>query len=317
MKQEVLGIMLSLIIVMVPESQEVITKLDFNNSYGNPKDDPIMFFQYARRGDELLMLRYSKQDFERFRLGNIEYRSDGYGYKRLFGKEYIVVPGPHDTIFVNTEGNDFSMYRPDVKTWESTEIEKITATSYLKETSSSGKVVEHRPENMMYVISYGYMGELALYYHLGMPWVEGERGSGIGTEITIQFNDQLPRDHVLILNGYVDFGKRHLYKANNRVKMFRVKSVDDGMPFVFTWNLEDAVKIQEIKFPRLTKKVKLEILEVYKGNRWDDTCIRGVLLKDINWTGEKVWEHGNTNFLNYIKRTEEELDDNLRKFKRY
>jgi len=277
-----------------------------------------MSITYARRGNQLIVLRDSLQDYELFRLIDIEYRQDGYGYKRLFGKDYIIVAGPHDSIFINTEGDDFSMYLPGVRTYKSTVFEKITSNSYLKETSPSGRVEEYKPENMMYVMDYGPLGDPSLFYHLGLPWVEGDTGSGIGVEITIHFWDQRPRDHVLILNGYVDFGKRHLYKANNRVKLFKIKSDDDGIPFGFTWNLEDVVKIQEIKFPRRTKRVKLEIVEVYKGSRWDDTCIRGFLLKDINWEPEhflqRKWPQ---RFLDYIKQADENLDEDLKIYKRY
>lgn len=106
------------------------------------------------------------------------------------------------------------------------------------------------------------------------PWVEGVDGSGIGEWLEVLFDE--PRDEIIILNGYVDFKKPNLYKDNNRVKKFKVIPTDGGEHFEKIIALEDIVKFQGFDLPRECKSVKLEILEVFKGNKWDDTAITGI-----------------------------------------
>ena len=50
--------------------------------------------------------------------------------------------------------------------------------------------------------------------------------------------------------------------------------------------LEDTPNFQTFWLPRLTKKFKLTILEVYNGTRYDDTCISG-LFSDFSIEREK------------------------------
>ena len=38
-------------------------------------------------------------------------------------------------------------------------------------------------------------------------------------------------------------------------------------------NLDDAVYVQCIKLKKPTKNIILYIKEVYKGDKWDDTCV--------------------------------------------
>lgn len=106
------------------------------------------------------------------------------------------------------------------------------------------------------------------------PWVEGAKDSGLGEWLEVTY--EKPTDNIVILNGYVDFKKVNLYKDNNRVKTFKITSVDTGEPFEILIELEDVVKFQYFKLPRKAEKVKLEVVSVYKGRKWDDTAVTGI-----------------------------------------
>jgi hypothetical protein len=112
-----------------------------------------------------------------------------------------------------------------------------------------------------------------------IPWVEGVKGSGINEwiELTLYPGDN-PVDALLISNGYVDFTRPQLYRANNRVKVLQIEVLNTDI--VFSVTLNDTYQFQEIRMPkRVTKatKIRLTIKEVYKGEKWDDTCINLVV----------------------------------------
>jgi hypothetical protein len=41
-------------------------------------------------------------------------------------------------------------------------------------------------------------------------------------------------------------------------------------------DVEDTPQLQYFKFDRSTSNIQVEILDVYKGDRWDDTCINNI-----------------------------------------
>ncbi len=86
-----------------------------------------------------------------------------------------------------------------------------------------------------------------------------------------------PSDHVMILNGAVDFARLNLYKDNNRLKRVLVRA-DDGS-FAFEHVFDDVVAFHKIPFPAEARGVTITILEVYPGRRWDDTCVTAIYLK--------------------------------------
>ena len=85
------------------------------------------------------------------------------------------------------------------------------------------------------------------------------------------------------MNGYVDFFRTDLYKKNNRVKKIQIESMDSEEKYNFDYILEDTPNFQEIQLPRYTKKIKITILDVYKGTDYDDTCISGIMTAGMNY----------------------------------
>lgn len=161
-------------------------------------------------------------------------------------------------------------FRPGV--WEDG-IESIVAWSTLTETVK-GEIVEYGVDRLRYPF-YSFIDAELCFNNAMLFWAEGEPGSGIGGTIHVAFNRS--SDHVMILNGAVDFARLNLYKDNNRAKRVLVRA-DDGS-FAFEHVFEDVVAFHKIPFPSEARGVTITILEVYRGRRWDDTCITAIYLK--------------------------------------
>lgn len=101
-------------------------------------------------------------------------------------------------------------------------------------------------------------------------WTEGVEGDGQGETIKVTFENQVKINTLNIVNGY---GKRSdLYSKNNRVKKITL-IFDDGSEEIL--ELKDNFNInQVITFTeRKTKTVTVRIDEVYKGTKYEDTCL--------------------------------------------
>ena len=124
-------------------------------------------------------------------------------------------------------------------------------------------------------------------------WVEGVEGYGIGESITYHFPPTNPRiTEIIIVNGYAKSEKA--WKNNSRVK--RLKMYLDEKPFAIL-NLDDVRNEQSFKFDPLgysdredTDKLRslpwwtmrFEIMEVYEGDKYDDTAITEIYFDGID-----------------------------------
>lgn len=151
------------------------------------------------------------------------------------------------------------------------EISNISASSTLTD-----KYHTYYPESTLNVL---VTDGKPLWLKNNIPWVEGKSGDGIGE--FIEFDVKIPQNciysYIGIIGGYVNPLKPHLFKQNNRLRKVLVET-DAG----YSWNhyFEDAVKIQYISIPSESKHVKITIKEVYKGSRYDDTCITAIMFKE-------------------------------------
>jgi hypothetical protein len=150
----------------------------------------------------------------------------------------------------------------------------ISSSKYLTE-NVRGKTIKYAPANLLIRELPGEhikTGRLS-WIPVNIPWVEGEEGSGIGAFIEIEFNGAW--DGFAILNGYVDPHKMKLFKENNRVKTMTVIDVDNKKQFDV--DFEDYVYYKNIIFSKpTTKHIKFIIKDVYKGTKYDDTCISAI-----------------------------------------
>lgn len=154
-------------------------------------------------------------------------------------------------------------------------ISNINSSSFYSEKTKSN-IINYVPTYLNVLINM-YIDKSD--YIIKNPWVPGKEKnkSGIEEYLDIEFEDL--KDNLVILNGYVDLEKRYLYKANNRVKVAVITSLDKDNPFEIEYVFEDYVHFSEIKFPKSVHKIRFTIREIYKGEKWDDTCITSVITR--------------------------------------
>jgi hypothetical protein len=162
--------------------------------------------------------------------------------------------------------------------------DSVSASSYLK---SNIATIDYLPRN-------------AHDFSFKTAWVEGVPGYGTGEYLVYYFKPTAPRITTInIANGYVKSKKA--YRENSRVK--KLKMYIDDKPFAIL-NLKDTLLEQSFNFEpigRFNPDVKLEaleklpgwtmkfeILEVYKGDKYDETAI-----SEINFSGIDVHCFGN------------------------
>ena len=149
------------------------------------------------------------------------------------------------------------------------EVLKIAASSSLKEGSKT-----YAPENVLSVYARStYNDHNQRWSNKITPWVEGKKGDGIGEYVEFDIPSGLPYVDIRILNGYVDPLKPHLYKENNRIKKALIETDTEGKKEI---TFEDVPEFTQIALPYKTRHFKLTILEVYKGSKYQDTCITAI-----------------------------------------
>ena len=128
-------------------------------------------------------------------------------------------------------------------------------------------------------------------------WAEGAEGSGIGEYIelehtctvgTPEYETDIGFTELCIVNGYAvtETG----WEENNRVKALKLYFKQAYVAMIL---LEDTILPQYIDISSLNLKVengesanfKFEISEVYRGTKYDDTCITGLLIEFSGRTG--------------------------------
>jgi hypothetical protein len=137
----------------------------------------------------------------------------------------------------------------------------VSSSSYLIESG-----VSYPPDN------------LAINYRTDKPWVEGVEGHGINEKIFFEkgfgINCSL---HISI--GYISYDKPYLYYQNSRPKTIKL-SVENK--FSIMVDLKDTPHYQEILLPSDIYQediLILEILDVYPGTKYEDTCINTIFIE--------------------------------------
>jgi hypothetical protein len=112
---------------------------------------------------------------------------------------------------------------------------------------------------------------------IGICWAEGVSGNGINETLYIKMNGA---NSLHISTGFVSFNKPYLFKENSRPRKIEL-SVDNKYSIII--NLDDTPNFQTIKLPEELKKdeiLRMKILEVYPGTKYEDTCINMILLDE-------------------------------------
>lgn len=104
-------------------------------------------------------------------------------------------------------------------------------------------------------------------------WVENKPDYGIGEHFKFGINGI----GFFFFNGYVSGKKSYLYEQNSRVKQIEVKLLENNVSKLF--EIEDTPNPQLILFGTdYSGDVEVKIIDVYKGSKYTDTCVNGVIL---------------------------------------
>ena len=130
-----------------------------------------------------------------------------------------------------------------------------------------------------------YKAEFANDLSYKTAWVEGKKDEGIGEYLEYYFKNGSPRiTEIIISNGYMK--SEETWKNNNRVK--KLKLYVNGVPFGIL-NLKDSRTDQYFSVGTLGHNkngtdlvLKFEILEVYKGSKYNDTAITEIYFDGID-----------------------------------
>jgi len=128
----------------------------------------------------------------------------------------------------------------------------VTASSYLTEGSK-----RYVPGNLSNL-------------NLTEPWVESVKGNGEKETISVYAIGKI----LYFFNGYVSYTKPELYESNSRIKKIKIKSEKNNFEDIIVL-LDDTPNPQKIELPKRSEKIIIEILEVYPGSKFEDTCING------------------------------------------
>lgn len=258
---------------------------------------------YEIKNQQLSIIKHERTEagknerfYENIDSSELEMNHDRYFYTMVFEKNKCIIPGSRllylfpknseDFIFGFQGDFDNSVYLKDVESMIAFDKQEhgplsidydINLISNIRSSSDFGE------GNLIYNVSFLNKRILSDGVHLAWngdayPWVEGVAGPGIGETLTIDFTE--PSQDIVVLNGFVDPLRRHLYRHNNRVRTAIIRSADSGEPFEFEHTFEDVVHFDEIPLPRPARKVIFEIKDVYPGEKWDDTCISAVLTRE-------------------------------------
>lgn len=110
-------------------------------------------------------------------------------------------------------------------------------------------------------------------FNVDTPWVEGVKGDGIGEGFTIKKRDGTVFPYLLIMNGYISYKKPYLYKQNNRIKKIKVTGLKSGKSKILDVLDTPHPQTVDISFLTEPEDIRIEIADVYKGTKYDDTCL--------------------------------------------
>ena len=107
------------------------------------------------------------------------------------------------------------------------------------------------------------------------PWVEAGDGDGIGEGFTIKCTSRSEPlgPYLLIMNGYISYDKPYLYKQNNRVKKIKVSGLKSKKTKILDLLDTPHPQTVDISFFTIPEDIRIEIADVYKGTKYNDTCL--------------------------------------------
>ena len=106
--------------------------------------------------------------------------------------------------------------------------------------------------------------------NLNCVWAEGVSGYGKNEKINLTVEHV---KKIFILPGYVSIDRPDLFKKNNRPKNIRIIYGEKLLKEKFN----DIAEYKEINLEEeFTGNIQIEIIDVYQGSMYDDTCISSI-----------------------------------------
>lgn len=119
-------------------------------------------------------------------------------------------------------------------------------------------------------------GKVAGYYYAknlfdnnpSTAWVEGNKNDGVGEWIEFEFEKAVLINSFTIFNGY--HKSLALYEANNRISTFQLVLDEKISTYHSNYSIG---RESDIQIYQVVKKIRLQILTVIKGTKYNDLCI--------------------------------------------
>lgn len=161
-----------------------------------------------------------------------------------------------DSIILLATSKGFNKHYPCTETIISEKVQVYKdCSSFLKEKNTEYKVTN--------------LDTLAV----DTPWVESAEGDGIGEGFTLVNSWGDIYSTLLLMNGYISYEKPYLYKQNNRIKKIKVTGVKSGKSAILDVLDTPHPQTVDISFITEAEDIRVEIADVYKGTKYDDTCL--------------------------------------------
>jgi len=114
---------------------------------------------------------------------------------------------------------------------------------------------------------------------IGECWAEGVPGNGIGEKLMLGFTYYGVSSIMQISSGFVSYSKPNLYRENSRIRKIKITN-QSGKSVVV--ELSDTPHYQAVNLEKYfsdhdwESKYILEIMEVYPGTKFTDTCVNAI-----------------------------------------
>ncbi len=113
-----------------------------------------------------------------------------------------------------------------------------------------------------------YMSNNLLDNNFFTTWVAGGKNAGLNESLVFESDKKYFVYYLFVVNGYVK--NRDLFYANNRVKTIKVEFNKEKRII----HLKDTKHYERYPIGTKTKKIKITILDIYKGDKYpEDTCL--------------------------------------------
>ena len=224
------------------------------------------------QGDKILLYNFATEewlDTSNSRYYKFSYKVNENGFVEVFCND-------EKFFLLKTNITYVDNYRNGLPVLDKNQLLSIKSSGKFSE-KINGKEVDYNVENLRTAVIWGGREDPFWYYDLNEPFVTKSGNSGIGEYIELHFVH--PQKSIAILGGFVKTSRQDLFRKNNRIKRVLIKDLDSD--YSVEKEFEDIAMFQPILFDKYLSNIRIEIKEVYKGSKYDDTCISGIMISNF------------------------------------